>query len=164
MNQDTIESHNRECEAGKKTVRRRLAGPWDNEPNRKNWQHAGLDCMIVRVPSMLHLCGYVGVKPGHPLFGMGYDAASEKIDADVHGGLTFADSCSGNICHVSDDPEDKTWWFGFDCTHYGDVSPMMSAYHTRGFADIGGPSGEYRTIEFVTQEAERLAEQISKAK
>lgn len=65
-------------------------GAWQQEPDKKQWRDeaTGLPCLIVRGPSG-GLCGYVGVAPGHPLHGKDYDA----VDADVHGGLTFAHGC-----------------------------------------------------------------------
>jgi len=89
-------------------------GPWDNEPDKIQWQDPAtrLPCLIVRGP-IGALCGYVGVYEWHPLFGVGYsecpkgEACSErKPDGDyqycdhrpesaltVHGGLSFADRC-----------------------------------------------------------------------
>jgi hypothetical protein len=68
-----------------------MRGPWDNEPDKIQWQDGdtGLPCLIVRGPTG-SLCGYVGVAPGHPLHGKEYDSA----DVDVHGGLTFAHGCA----------------------------------------------------------------------
>ena len=65
-------------------------GPWQGEPDKKQWQDAetGLACLAVRGPGG-HWCGYVGVAPGHPWHGQDYD----HPNADVHGGLTFAASC-----------------------------------------------------------------------
>ena len=65
------------------------------------------------------LCGYVGVLPGHPAHGKGYDS----IDADisVHGGLTFSGAChpdvdeSAGVCHVAAPGAPEPWWLGFDC-------------------------------------------------
>lgn len=44
-------------------------GPWDSEPDKKQWQDeaTGLPCLIVR-NRMGALCGYVGVPESHPLF------------------------------------------------------------------------------------------------
>jgi hypothetical protein len=66
-------------------------GPWQNEPDKAQWidKATGYDCLIVRNHSGAW-CGYVGVPEGHPCHGKGYD----DVDVDVHGGLTFADSCN----------------------------------------------------------------------
>ena len=53
------------------------AGPWDREPDRKEWRHeTGIPCLIVRGP-MGALCGYAGVAPGHPWHGKDYSDAVE---------------------------------------------------------------------------------------
>jgi hypothetical protein len=69
----------------------------------------GMACRIVLTDSGWH-CGYVGVPPGHPAFGVGYEIAPVE-GIGVHGGVTFAD-------HWGD--EDPLWWIGFDCMHYDD--------------------------------------------
>ena len=43
--------------------------PWENEPDRKEWMAHGLRCVIQRIKHSGHLCGYVGVPKGHPLYG-----------------------------------------------------------------------------------------------
>lgn len=55
--------------------------------------------------------GYVGVPNGHPWFGKDYDA----INAEVHGGLTYASDC------VPTQKPDGRWWVGFDTAHCGDT-------------------------------------------
>lgn len=73
MEQKEIDEHDAKCESTKHSIRGQLSpSPWDNEPNRLNWKHKGLECMIIRSAPFLSLCGYVGVKKGHPLFGVGY--------------------------------------------------------------------------------------------
>ena len=104
-------------------------GPWMSEPDKAQWVAHGLDCLIVRGPAGA-LCGYVGVPKSHEFFGKDYDAP----DVDVHGGLTFANSCSPHkegdhkgICHVEEGAANKTvWWLGFDCAHAYDICPLRS--------------------------------------
>ena len=136
------------------------AGPgvWDTEPDKAEWtdEETGLDCLAVRT-RLGHWCGYVGVPEGHPFYERDY--YSLDTDVDVHGDLTYSNSCSGNICHESDK---KVWWLGFDCAHSGDLSPG----HSREFhvavshlfrADI------YRTLEYVKNECASLASQLREA-
>ena len=113
-------------------------------------------------------CGYVGVPPLHPLYGVHYyqkvlhipkgaqtfiiKETSESIAPEnvcnVHGGLTY----SGNGSYPV--PSDE-WWFGFDCAHVGD-----------GYIEI--PPGEMnilgdgppRSLEYCWSECERLARQL----
>lgn len=134
-------------------------GPWTKEVDKRQWPDitTALPCLIVRNRSAGHLCGYVGVPPGHPLHGKHY----EEPDVDVHGGLTFAGSCRPNseehgICHIPGPGEpDAVWWFGFDCGHYDDVSPgslrISSAF---GY-------GTYKDRAFVQSECAHLARQLA---
>ena len=94
-----------------------------------------------------HRCGYVEIKFGRPLFGMGYDEAQ---DISVHGGLTFADR-GGSFLPSSG------WWFGFDCAHWGDGEIELNpnaALHP-------GKAPEPKSLEFVVGECESLAAQLS---
>ena len=136
-------------------------GPWQDEPDKAQWDHAGFDCLIVRGPSGA-LCGYVGVPPTHPGYGKHYDDTEVFEDyPDVHGGLTFADDCaetddeSQHICHTDGLCED-VWWFGFDCAHAGDISPK---YHKR-FEHLNCPDDIYRNFGYVKHQTEHLAEQL----
>lgn len=108
------------------------AGPWVKEPDKIQWQDkaTGLPCLIVRNTfGSGALCGYVGVGASHPLHGKGYNDAQ---DINVHGG-TFADRChplanDAGICHsVEPGEDDNVWWFGFDCSHAGDLNPKIEA-------------------------------------
>ena len=54
--------------------------------------------------------GYVGVPPGHPWFGKGYN----DIDCSVHGGLTYGEHKAPTF------EPDGYYWVGFDCHHRGD--------------------------------------------
>ena len=113
-------------------------------------------------------CGYVGVPPMHPLYGIHYyqkvlyvpegaqtfiiketpESVAPQDVCDVHGGLTYSDCGSYPV------PSDE-WWFGFDCAHVGD-----------GYIDI--PLGERnilgdgvpKSLDFCCCECERLAEQL----
>jgi hypothetical protein len=130
------------------------AGPWDNEPDRKEWRDAvtGYPCLILR-NSLGGLCGYVGVGPGHPLHGVNYDNA---LDINVHGGLTYSDKCAGHICHTPDPVEsDDVWWFGFDCGHYRDMLPGILAHYRRDARDQ-----TYKDMAYVESEIASLAVQL----
>lgn len=103
------------------------AGPWDQEPDRVDFNWFGLPCFVHRNSRPASegwtgtgaWCGYVGVGRKHPAFGHDYD----DVDVSVHGGLTFASKCStrGHLCHVGG----VRWWLGFDCGHAFDLSPAM---------------------------------------
>lgn len=174
LDEEKIREHDELCEKQKKILRAvGITGPWESEPNRMNWKHAGLQCMAVRATSMLHWCGYVGVPREHKAYGQDYDAIqgsyklntltgqyedSEPLfDINVHGGLTYANKCAGHVCHIPEpgDPDD-VWWLGFDCAHYMDLSPGLLQYTDK----IGRFRDTYRDLNFVKRECERLAEDL----
>jgi hypothetical protein len=136
-------------------------GPWQDEPDRAEWRHAGLPCLVKRSPGGGNWCGYVAVPPGHPCHGAGYD----DPEVEVHGGLTYAGLCDGQegggICHVPRAGEPaEVWWLGFDCHHCYDFAPQYAAY----FAAIGRsscPDEVYRDLAYVTAETNSLAEQLA---
>lgn len=140
------------------------AGPWDSEPDKVQWPDitTGLPCLAVRHRSSGHWCGYVGVAVGHIAHGKHEDSIrivdDESQYIDIHGGLTFSGACREmtsegvGICHIPAPGEsDDVWWFGFDCAHSGDCSPMDT---------INMRDGSYRTIAYVKAECKRLAAQL----
>lgn len=143
------------------------SGEWDKEPDKIQWQNeaTGLPCLAVRHPSLGHWCGYVGVQRGHPDHTKDYD----DVNADVHGGLTFAGACNPKedeataICHVPDPGEPKdVWWFGFDCAHHQDASPGMTKVMRQvGIADHPFPGESYKTLDYVKNECAELAVQLA---
>ena len=100
-------------------------------------------------------CGYVRVPAGHPWHGKDYD----NIDADVHGGLTFAhpDADCGK------DGEDSAWWVGFDCAHAFDApDPDLPGYDTAmARLLIQDKYGSIKTTSYVAAECRQLAEQAA---
>lgn len=137
-------------------------GPWDNEPDKVQWQDeaTGFPCLIVR-NEVGALCGYVGISTQHPLYGKDYDDAGLSI----HGGLTFAASCDHSdeatgICHVPAAGEpDNIWWFGFDCAHAFDRMPGIEAIEAKlGETAIRGCI--YRDLAYVTAECQSLSKQL----
>jgi hypothetical protein len=164
-------------------------GPWLKEPDKMVWvdEATDLDCMIHRGPSGA-LCGYVGVGPDHPWHGLHYD----NVDAEVHGGLTYANPCEeeategDGLCHVPEPGRaHDMWWLGFDCAHAFDFMPKMRMDELK-MADQFDADGKpeeaelfrkgafsydhssifrntYKTITYVKAEVESLAKQASEA-
>ena len=94
-------------------------------------------------------CGYVRVPAGHPWHGKDYD----DIEADVHGGLTFAEADTDCGKGGADD----AWWLGFDCGHWMDApDPELPGYNPE--FDHGGM---VRSTEYVAAECRKLAEQAA---
>lgn len=53
-------------------------GPWDGEPDKRQWEFEGTACLAVRGPSGAW-CGYAGVPEGHPLYGLHYSDPSPHL-------------------------------------------------------------------------------------
>ena len=132
-------------------------GPWQQEPDRVDWVHAGMHCLALRQGWSGHWCGYIGVPPGHPWHGKEYEA----IECEVHGGLTYADACSGPVCHTPQPGEpEHLWWLGFDCAHCDDLSPSYD-FNKADSDKLLRPKQSYKDISYVKTQTERLAEQAS---
>jgi hypothetical protein len=133
-------------------------GEWKNEPDQVFWvdEATGYHCSILRSIRGGHLCGYVAVQKGHPLYGKTYS----DIDLEIHGGLTYSEPCQGDseqgICPATEN-NDKAWKFGFDCAHVGDFSPG------REYLDLVFTGWDtYKNIAYVTAEVESLAKQLKR--
>lgn len=155
--------------------------PWENEPNRVEFKYKGYHCLINRahplgsnpeVPKDWsgHLCGYVAVPKGHPFYEETWEGDGDKkvYDLNVHGGITYANHCQGDICHKTEE-DDDVWWLGFDCAHFGDLCPAIWEMRQPGgiLHDIhmsyGGKSHEsYKTVAFVKNEIRNLVKQLEK--
>lgn len=125
----------------------------------------GIACSIWK-HDMGHLCGYIGLPPSHPWHGKEYD----DIEADVHGGLTFAESeteCRRPLHPIDWEkgpewelvekptpyPHDTglgLWWIGFDCAHLRDLVPGLSVHDLRD---------TYKDEAYVRKEIEGLVRQ-----
>ena len=130
-------------------------GPWDTEPQRARWLDTSVRfwCLIVRHPTLKHLCGYIGIPLGHPWFGKGYDdiRMADNDWPEVHGGLTYASDHEPGEGRGS---KSELWWIGFDCSHCGDLCPGMLRYGSRADRDE-----TYKDWDYVKSECESLARQ-----
>lgn len=134
------------------------SGPWQNEPDRVQWEHAGTVCIAHRGPHG-SWCGYAAVAPGHPLHGKGY---SEVKGIECHWGLTYSDACTGCVCHVPAPGEsDALHWFGFDFAHCEDYCPAMESHLPDHMRRGIGMSDHYWTLPEVQEEVNLLAEQLA---
>lgn len=130
-------------------------GPWDNEPDRFDFVHAGFICFVLRNHSG-NWCGYVGLPPEHPLYAVPYNSYDTMPDFDVHGGLTYSGLCDPPICHepLPDLSDTELWWLGFDTGHYMDDTP--SVY----FFSSGAGKATYKDMQYTIAETKKLAEQV----
>lgn len=145
-------------------------GPWDDEPDRVEFRTAaGFPALIIR-NHMGALCGYVGLPPGNAARALAETrrdgAGYNNVLVDVHGGLSYADRCSGGICHTPAPGEtDDVFWLGFDCGHAGDLMPG----HEARMAELGVTTALgipdfriiYRDVAYVRAECESLAAQLA---
>lgn len=148
-------------------------GPWHDEPDEKRWEDpsTGLQCVAMRNPCGAW-CGYVGVRDGHPAYGLSYyksdydlaevanGTAAKMISVQsqvnairVHGGLTF----SGLNEHRGKD----RYWFGFDCSHAGDFGPAYDDIERLGQPTGWGDVETYRTLDYVIEGCTDLARQLA---
>ncbi|GAI24829.1 unnamed protein product [marine sediment metagenome] len=130
---------------------------WMDEPDREDFEHAGLKCLILRHHEFGHLCGYVAVPKGHPCHGKDYDHTpyDDLIPVEVHGGLTFSREGDGDTWSKG------YWWFGFDCAHAWDLIPYMTSLMSDLKALMSTlMSSTYKNFRYVRRETEDLAEQV----
>ncbi len=147
-------------------------GPWQTEPDRVEWEHNGHSCMIIRNYYGVW-CGYVAVTKEHPCYEKNYsvpfDEEKDESEAnypteslEVHGGLTYANHCQGEICHVPKPGQpDDVWWLGFDCGHHMDLSPayIMNDPLWKSFAL--SMRLVYRDMAYAKKETNSLADQLA---
>jgi len=123
-------------------------GPWQDEPDRLEWRHAGLPCLIVRSAAGA-LCGYVGAPQDHPFYGKHYADDDALGNLDAHGGITFAQP---------GEPE-AVWWLGFDAAHASDYVPgIMAKLNNSELLPV-----TYKDLRYMRSEVERLADQVRDA-
>jgi len=151
------------------------------EPDFRKYidQATGLRCMIVPVPEMGHLCGYVqlppgplrrrlmrykgiptptmntlmrAMQPGYPRHGARYEGRRAYSQSQIK-----RMDVHGGVTFL----DRFTWpgmeglWIGFDCGHLGDASP--------GMEKIGiSQHGVYRDHTFVEHELAKLAKQVAR--
>lgn len=133
-------------------------GPWQSEPDRVDFVHAGLACMAIRRGELGYWCGYVGVPREHPAYGKPYD----DVEVDFHAGLTYARACEDLICHVPQPGmPDDVWWLGGDFAHVGDIAPGMRAMERSLGMGFLRDWEVYRDLPYVRHEIEKLAEQLA---
>lgn len=125
---------------------------WLDEPDRDEFEQAGLKCLILRHHELGHLCGYVAVPKGHLCWGKDYDHIpyDDLFPVEVHGGLTFSREGNGATWQKG------YWWLGFDCAHAWDLVPEMLEL-------IGRERREYETYRnfaYVRAQVKSLAEQV----
>lgn len=151
-----------------------LPGPWDREPDRVDFEHAGLTCQLSRAPRRGFWRGYVLLPHGHRL----HHAPMHRLWDELFGWMP--DDWERQVTWSYFDPDldaapaDAPWFVGFDCCHGSDISPLELEVESRA---IGGASPElrallaenallraadekrfYRTVDYTRRQTELLAE------
>ena len=121
-----------------------IPGVWDADLNthpNKSYQFYshGYKCKIKRNDFYVYCC-YVYVGTNHPYFKDGEDAL-----ITVHGGITFVD---------------EKGVFGYDCLHFGDLSPLQETLNIQYFNIPLKFGTHYWTFEEAGEETENMAKQF----
>lgn len=115
--------------------------------------YKGLRYVVTFTPGG-YRCGYVGVTPESRYYGKFYD----DLEIECHGGLTYSDGGKDSAHPIESD----LWWFGFDCGHCFDGNDIELAkmyYPERHILGIEY-EGEVRSLEYVQNECQKIADQL----
>ena len=125
----------------------------NKEGHLRIFMHAGYVCVVMRphtvagdlgkMPWTIHLCGYVGIPKGHPLYGKDYWYIYDntRLRPQVHGGLTYSRE------YLLTREKSGLWWFGFDAAHAGDTSSLDSIHEFE----------TYKDMDYMIKETKKLA-------
>lgn len=87
------------------------------------------------------LLGYIHLSKDNDFYG------KVDIDVSVHGGVTYNNYWKYDI--------EDFWVIGFDAGHFGDLVPLLEI-------GLNSESNIYRDMQYITNECNSMAEQISK--
>jgi len=157
-------------------------GPWLAEADKIAWTDStGYGCIIRRSRGDGHLGGYVGVGPGHPMYGWTAHAIA-SAGVRVHGGVKYSAACMSaanedvSICHVpahearavprqetvrAHREHDDLWWIGFECNEAYDAVPEPERSCAQSDVYDGTLDPVYRDEGFVYEQCTSLAAQLA---
>jgi len=141
-------------------------GDWLDEPDEIQFEYKDIKCLIVRILKREpyakeevyfggHLCGYISLPEGHPLYGKKID----EIDLHCYRGITYAENT------------DEGFTIGFDCGHIGDLIPSMAQMRKvypdpfpipEEFMKYSIFNPIYRNMDFCIKECKSMARQAAK--
>lgn len=104
-------------------------GAWSSEPNFVFYFENGYPCLIIRMQTTGHLCGYVGIpKERAATYAKNSysDFATNATGIDVHGDITFFGS---RDAFLEPEHQNKYIFMGFDCAHAGDLVPSLIKFN-----------------------------------
>lgn len=116
------------------------------EGDKKDFVYKDYKCHIIRHKTFGNLCGYIDIPLEHKLYDVHYD----DIDVYVHGGLTY------NGIGIDGIP--SAYVIGFDCAHYGDLSPYLEMRFPEWLRVDSNDI--YRDMDYVENELKNAVDQI----
>lgn len=146
-----------------------LAKLMEGEPDFADVKMKEYHIVVWRVPDMLCLNGYVGVKRTHPYFGL--ERHARRVgEMKVHGGITFTGK------RQLPGFKKGFWYFGFDTGHAfdlvpgieNDMVPIMEMFMSSVFGVTNDRLGEsvmnafknrprtYKDVSYISKETEKL--------
>lgn len=122
---------------------------WEREPDIKEFEYKGYQCLIKRIPTMLFLCGYAAI----PNFIEGRE--DFLIDnLCPHGGVTLSEYPDGDYLPLLNSSGERLYWIGFDCGHSCDMIPGLD------IRMVFKSEAKYRNMTYVEQEIKEMVNQI----
>lgn len=109
-----------------------------SEGDYYEWTNS-IKCFIRR-NNLKSWCGYITIPKSFPI-----SFEEEELNLSCHGGITY---------HSINESGDLV--VGFDCSHFGDLTPAMIEYQ---IFDIEG-KGVYRDKDYVIDEVNNMVDQV----
>lgn len=121
------------------------------------FEYKGYPCVVLFQPFGFR-CGYVGLPKENKYYGKTYGT----IPVKCHWGLTYGRP------YLSEQPNENTWWIGFDCGHYGDAYDYEKAIEYFGDSEMYeilkeenvALHGTVKTLDFAILECKEIVEQL----
>ncbi len=125
-------------------------GDWFEEPDVVHWtdEETGYQCVILRAPRSLHLCGYVLIDYNHPLNGMDVDTVRLTLPCVRPVSFVSDGFPAPHLLETSCDF--ATQVFGFHCAENWDYVPGHHKIENKG-------PKSYRTVPQVAGMCRELA-------
>jgi len=142
-------------------------GEWVEEPDLVEFEHNGINCIIMRNVTKEpyakdeayfggHLCGYVSIPKDSVYYGKEYD----QIEIDCHYGLTLGEF-----------DDEENYWIGFDCAHSGDLVPSSEMFRKKYYSPSPHEiqeefknffifNREYRNLAYCIEQCKSMADQL----
>ena len=126
--------------------------PWhqfkqDHESGFYTKDYSNHTFVVYQHPLSGHLNGYVLLNPE--------DHIEDILDIDCHGGITF----EGNLAEIM--PVQAGNWIGFDCAHYGDLTPFHEERLLAAGFDFGVSYDEvWRDQKFIEDNCKQIIDQL----